>query len=232
MKTNSVRARSASPLSETFCRKLNSYAVAASAAGVGALALAGTAQAKIIYHHADIKLEPDNGGVYLDLNHDGIDDFHFTNGFSVQLRVRRGSDAYSFSSMDVKPALLLNGVYTAESRGGVCAAALKKNVTVGPESPFKTGETAVEMAFDSNGGAHTCPWVGVKGAYLGVKFNVNGKDHYGWVRVNELQNGTGGFPSVIVGYAYESVAGKAIMTGATSGGDVAKGSLGALARGK
>jgi hypothetical protein len=67
----SRRRRQETTLSHSVHKRLNSYALAASAAGVGALALAQPAEAKIIYTPAHKTLH--NGeGFYLDLNHDGL----------------------------------------------------------------------------------------------------------------------------------------------------------------
>jgi hypothetical protein len=67
-------ARVAADLSASVHHQLNMYVLAASAAGVGMLALAQAANAKIIYtpaHHVIRK----NGHLNIDLNHDGAPDF-------------------------------------------------------------------------------------------------------------------------------------------------------------
>jgi|HubBroStandDraft_6_1064221.scaffolds.fasta_scaffold227674_2 hypothetical protein len=63
-----------SHVSESLHKRLNAYALAASAAGAGVLALAQPAEARVVYTpvHKVIRL----GHPYaLDLNHDGITDF-------------------------------------------------------------------------------------------------------------------------------------------------------------
>jgi hypothetical protein len=54
------------------------------------------------------------------------------------------------------------------------------------------------------------------GRYLGLRFRINGRFHYGWARFNVS------FPhqtlrAVLTGYAYETIAGKAIVSGQTQG---------------
>ena len=66
--------RKTAKLSASFHQRLNMYALAAGAAGVGMLALAQFAEAEIIYTKAHVKLTP-NHKFHLDLNHDGIKDF-------------------------------------------------------------------------------------------------------------------------------------------------------------
>src|SRR4029077_3677693 len=85
------------------------YALAASAAGVGMLALAQPSQAKIVYTPANIQINVGGGLVYLDLNNDGVNDFQFYDVFSVQLRV--ASDVHSFSYLTVAPVQKSNRVY-------------------------------------------------------------------------------------------------------------------------
>jgi hypothetical protein len=71
--------------------------------------------------------------------------------------------------------------------------------------------------------------------YLGLRFVIAGKIHYGWARLNvpsiSLKNG---ITAVVTGYAYETIPDKPIITGKTKGPDVITlepASLGNLARG-
>ena len=69
-------SRTPARLSESTNRHLNMYAIAASAAGVGLLALAQPAEAKIVYTPASVKIVSQPAGIYnLDLDHDGRPDF-------------------------------------------------------------------------------------------------------------------------------------------------------------
>ena len=68
------RSTRPSKLSDSMDRRLNMYALAAGAAGVGVLALTPPSEAKVIYTPAHIVIGA--GQTYkLDLNHDGIVDF-------------------------------------------------------------------------------------------------------------------------------------------------------------
>jgi hypothetical protein len=66
------------------------------------------------------------------------------------------------------------------------------------------------------------PWAnggkGVKNRYLGLKFFVKGKVHYGWARLN-VSAGFCGLGGTLTGYAYETIPGKAIIAGQTKGPD-------------
>jgi hypothetical protein len=77
-------------------------------------------------------------------------------------------------------------------------------------------------------------WVNVKNRYLGLRFKIKGKIHYGWARLSvQVQNHT--VVGTLTGYAYETVAGKAIKAGQTKEDDdtatIQPASLGHLARG-
>jgi hypothetical protein len=52
--------------------------------------------------------------------------------------------------------------------------------------------------------------------YLGLKFVIKGKTHFGWVRV-QVDARSRGFVATITGYAYETVPNRPIVTGKTKG---------------
>ena len=84
------------------------------------------------------------------------------------------------------------------------AAALPKGKRIGPKGEFKHSSYAV-MAATSK--ATTCgPWARQSNlqAYLGLKFTINGKIHFGWarVKVDTLQQP---FSAILTGYAYETI---------------------------
>jgi hypothetical protein len=86
MKSSSRSARTPSDLSDSVHQRLNMYVLAASAAGVGILALAQPSEAKIVYTKTR-RVIGTNGIYPLDLNHDGIIDF-VIHSRPVQLRWR------------------------------------------------------------------------------------------------------------------------------------------------
>ncbi|HXR14833.1 MAG TPA: hypothetical protein VN777_01380 [Terriglobales bacterium] len=211
--------RSVSNLSEPLSHRLSAYTLAAGAAGVGALALAHPAEAKIIYNPANIPILQNGQPVELDLNHDGINDFQFTDVYSTERRKDgiRGPEGYHQSSMNVAPAQQSNRIVaTKQFKSYYEAAALHKGKTVGPNSPFQPGNSALEMwacAGGTSGGGCGGAWLGVKQAYLGLKFMIKGKTHYGWAHVRFA----GEANPTIVGYAYETIPNKPILTGDMKG---------------
>ena len=135
--------RIASNLSESVHHQLNMYALAASAAGVGILALAQPAEAKIVYTSANHTIKQ-NARYNLDLNHDRKADFTIVN-------LQSCNGDYCVSVLTAVPALPAQGGNFVE--GGVYvgfsfAYALKGKAIIGPKDHF-VGRT---MAYRGEGG--------------------------------------------------------------------------------
>jgi hypothetical protein len=194
-------------LSEPMSRRLNAYALAA---GAGMLALGHPAEAKIIYTPANISITQNGGPVELDLNHDGISDFEFFNVYTND--VMRGPEGFHQSSMTVFPLQRSNGVRTVEFKKQPQPAALAKGKFVGPHVHFQPRQSALVMwdcAGGTSGGGCGGEWLRVKQDYLGLKFVIKGKIHYGWAHIRI----SGESMPTIIGYAYETIADKQILTG-------------------
>jgi hypothetical protein len=203
-------------LSRPLQRQLNQYALSACAAGVSALALAQPAQAEIIYTPAHKSL-PVNRLFYLDLNHDGTKDFKFF------LHSVLGSGYWS-NSLKLDGMRRKNQVWSFVSSSFInaCAAALPKGTKVTSKSPFGPGYQFMFFAGSSFGGAGSfCPRLSFRQktpAYLGLKFSIKGKIHFGWPRFENIHSGGPGNPSAeLTGYAYETTPNKPIVTGKTKG---------------
>jgi hypothetical protein len=135
------------------------------------------------------------------------------------------SNIYTHSSyqasgfLKVVQAQAANEVWDVTSKGFLCAAALPKNARVGPKGHFrKDPTTGLAMAFSNMEGTYFGPWRTVKQAYLGLKFVVKGKTHFGWAR---LKGNFNSFPytATLTGYAYETIPNYPIITGKTTGTD-------------
>jgi|SRR5271166_243658 len=216
--------RSPLPLSEKSRRRLNSYALAATAAGVGSLSLAQSAEAKIVYTPAHLVIDSLNPQHFwpLDLNHDGIEDFSFSAYGEVGM-----SSQFAFMRCSPQPG---NGV-----RGREYEADVHPGVRLGPSGGFGARHGSMAVAYTLRGGSHfLAPWAndgkGVRDRYLGFKFQIKGKTHYGWARLNVTVTAQGAeVTATLTGYAYETIPNKPIIAGKTHGRDGA--TLGRLAQG-
>jgi hypothetical protein len=57
----------------------------------------------------------------------------------------------------------------------------------------------------------------VNSRYLGVKFEIKGQTHFGWARLNVQIQLPLTITATLTGYAYETIANKAITAGQTKG---------------
>src|SRR5579864_108267 len=108
-------ARVSSLLSESLHQRVNAYALAASAAGVGVLALTQAAEAKIVYTPVNISIPLNGGLIQIDLNKDGINDFALSN-YSYQTH---GLGELFLKVVEDQSS---NEMVDANSKGHVCAA--------------------------------------------------------------------------------------------------------------
>jgi hypothetical protein len=218
------------------------YAVSATAAGVGILALAQPAEAKIIYTPAHVKIGYFVTHEYnLDLNHDSVPDFALSVD-SFADTSGSGSAWVAGGYQQGNSVVLRNGSYVAALRAGVRVG--------GARPPLKFGGGGVMANRDSvcsiNGQCTTTfkgPWAnggkGVKNRYLGLKFQIKGKTHYGWARLNLGRDVFGRLSGLLTGYAYETIPNKPIVAGKIKGpdviilpADIKAGTLGHLALGR
>jgi len=190
------------------------YALAAGAAGVGLLAAAPPAEAKIIYTPAHRVITPKHS-FNIDFNHDGITDFRIANSVSA-------CTDFCFFELRQRPADGNSAVGYTIGSGFPLDSALKPGARIGPRSPFKKGTAAMVVArsnvYTSNKTIVYGPWINVKDRYLGLKFQIKGNTHYGWARLN-VKVGTTTITATLTGYAYETIPNKPIIAGQTKGQD-------------
>ena len=216
----SSRRKRVAKLSESVSHQLNAYALSAATvdevtaacgmhsgqchhsslpwpwltgAAVGALALTQPAEARIIYTAAHVRI------------HDGYFSFHFNpdgpNDIGFHQRCSNlGCSLFAFTTQ-------VGNSILGETRNSYgYALALRGGATIGPEGPFLPHESQFMAAtFPTHRGF----WFERGARYLGVVFQIEGKTHYGWMRlVNSSQRG-----ATLIGYAYENIPGKSIRAG-------------------
>jgi hypothetical protein len=203
-----------SPIPSSLHHRLNAYALGATAASVGLLAITQSANAEIVF--TPVNGQIDEGSKFaLDLNHDGIVDFTLENDLHLST-TPFGCD------LGISPANG-NGIWQGahERYGQPTAAALAAGVPVGSGKPFTFH--GVNMAYASlvagspqyvSGG----PWKNVANRFLGLKFLINGEVHFGWARLTVTTDShRESVHATITGYAYETIANQPILTGQISG---------------
>lgn len=202
MKHSSGAPKTASNLSESIHHHLNMYALAASAAGMSVLALT-PAEAKIVYtptHHVVGK----NGRYKLDLNNDKMADF-------ILVNTHYCNTDYCVDVLSAIPAGA-NGVEGARGFLSIpYASALKRGARIGPNAHF-SGKL---MASSQSSQGLIGRWVNVTNGYLGLKFTIKGKTHYGWARLTVQVLGGAFIKATLTGYAYETIPDKTIVAGRT-----------------
>lgn len=215
-----------SRLSQSVQAQLNAYALIASTAGVGALALARPAEAAVVYtptHH----VIGANGVYNLDLNRDRVVDF---------LVQQWNYGNWSSNNQLLADPAVGNGVMGKQ----YAASALASGASIGPGQAFiaggSNGEVMVSVTHFTTGGTSYVhgSWANVRNRYLGLKFQIGSETHFGWARLT-VQRQQFHFTAVLTGYAYETTPNTAIKAGQTSDdGAVSSkrgGSLGDLALG-
>jgi hypothetical protein len=206
-------------LSESVHQHVNMYALAASAAGVGVLAMAQPAAAEIVYTPALRKLTHGHQ-LSIDLNHDGTTDF------VIAIKSQYWSSMCTFCGQYM--SVLGNGNAGAGVIGTLVeAAGLKKGAVIGPDDSFQNIQNAGRLmasGFNDNNSFFYVngQFANKKNRFLGVKFEIKGKTHYGWVRLGRVTVGFehGVAPiitAVLNGYAYETIPNKPITAGKTEG---------------
>ena len=222
MNRSSRPTRTPAKLSQSINQRLSVYTLTATAAGVGLMALAQPVQAKIIYTPAHVKFTQ-FPPVTLDLNNDGTADF------MLALGGRANSAAASQFAFVYAPRSNPSNQAIATAKGAYePAVALRAGSRIGPGRLFGDEDILVEhySTFGKNSSATDWEgqWAdggkGLKDRYLGLKFFINGKVHFGWARVTVTTSGKT-FIATLTGYAYETIPNKSIIAGKTKGPDEA-----------
>jgi len=215
------------------------YAVAASAACMGVLMTAPTAEGKIVHTQVNEYLSPNSpfgvalnpGGKntfflllrnYVTASHFGTQNLEFCHRpYTIQ--------GYMNCTHSTSATNALNQVKATGASND--AGALRAGAKIQNGDRFIGKGGAVEMGVvqyfttstTSRPPRWSGPWVnggkGVKGRFLGLKFKMHGRFHFGWARLTVTITGPHSVIVKLVDYAYETIPGKAIIAGATKGPD-------------
>ena len=237
------RLRKTFKISDSLNRQLGTYALMASSAGVSVLALTRASEAKVVYT-ATHQVTRAHVPLYIDLNHDGINDFLLRTSYypgSSYFKVGLSASGANFSNVVAGKRLSRSGYFYS------AASALRAGARIGPQREFLRRPFMAEELFPKRGvtGSQYSDlgqWVGegkgVGNRYLGLKFIIHGEVHYGWARLSVTLSHDrqyGDVTATLTGYAYETVSNTAITAGQTTGTDAISarpGTLGRLAIGR
>jgi hypothetical protein len=193
----SNQLRTAVRINARLDKNLTAYATVAGAAGLGILALAQPAEAKIVYTPTNATIS--NVPILVDFNNDGITDLSFVDV------------PYAYDTQIVAYA----GNNRIMSRG----KPLPWGARISPKASFSESEAIlvrVDHHFSCAG--TTGYWKNERNNYLGIQFTIAGQTHYGWVRltVSRFCHSNDENPAFLMtGYAYETIPNKPITAGET-----------------
>lgn len=204
----------------TLKSKLAKYSAMAS----GAIAVSSGANAQVMYTdvNPDEVLTPGGTTQYLvDFNNDATPDI----GFVMLSGTATGTFTYSTAvisyTIDYIGGVAAFGTGAASTNawlGGSYPDALSNGQAIGSAGSFQNGQgdvgvvqsTYLGAPFSTSYGPYTSGEFPGTEAYIGVRFDVSGAVHYGWVRLEMTANGG---QLTIKDYAYEATAGTAINAG-------------------
>jgi hypothetical protein len=150
---------------------------------------------------------PNNSAYGLDFNHDGTKDFWIGSFFGTQFCGLRSANG---GSVNVSPVKSTSGVILS----GVFAAALPAGIPVDSTKSFAQRQTQLMFFNTCGSGQHAGNWFNVSNHYLGLEFQIAGQTHFGWAELS-ITGSMFGQTTVVVGFAYETIAGKTIISGQT-----------------
>jgi hypothetical protein len=212
-------ARVAAQLSASLHRRLNAYALVASATGVGLLALSQPAESKIVYTQTDFIIASGNSYYLLNPADQGVAPFIFWGTFVFQTSGVFG-DRACFRPYGEGASILLaaNDLPVALHAGSV----------IGQGENFGSGRSGGMLFtygpyFGGTSKHHKGNFKFDQKQYLGFKFSISGKPHFGWARVKPAIHpyfkDTKYTNIRLLGYAYETIPNKPIIAGQTHGGN-------------
>jgi hypothetical protein len=154
-----------------------------------------------------------HGHIALDLNRDGIPDF------DINHRSGCTTDKFCTAALYAMGAPYKGNYAVGTRRVFDFASALKRGSRIGAKKPFLGFALYYRFHSTSSNGHCSGSWTDAKNRYLGFKFLIKGKIHFGWARLNATCSVSSKKIGVLTGYAYETVANKPILAGQTKGSD-------------
>lgn len=202
-------------LSARLERKLLAYAAVAGAAGAGIAATAPAGEARVRFTATHRVISPNTIG-WFDLNNDGRADFAILN-------IQR-TQAFATPYIASLGELILQGgpkTNVAFGDGNRRPWAMRAGRKIGRNTRFgsydRSSQSMLFCALYNTGSLFVDGhWDHARNRFLGLRFQINGKTHYGWARVSVTREGCA-LNATLTGYAYETVPNRRIITGTSLG---------------
>jgi len=199
--------------SKSLQQRLNMYGLAASAAGVGLLALAQPSEAKIVHHQIGVALEG-NENYPFNPAHQAVAPFSVVGSF-----INRSSEWWN--RVWLRPNTQYAGALLAKNQ---FVGDLHAGEVIGQRRPFGEGAASgLLFTYGPYGGGtlkhHKGNFTFGHSDYVGFKFNIAGKPHFGWLRMRVSIHAFPGEKMTVAhlrDFAYETVPGKSIKAGQTN----------------
>jgi hypothetical protein len=185
--TRSPRPCKTANLSDSVHQQLNMYALAAGAAGVSLLCLTPPCDAKIVYTPAHVVIG--HGGTrFFDIN------FTHHGGNDLEIRTLHNSctdECLANLYARVPSGNGIAGKAILHSLFSCSASALRRGDRIGSGAQFHAGGFGALMVGVATLTTRTVQglWGNVSDRYLGVRFNIQGKKHFGWARLTVHDQG-------------------------------------------
>ena len=113
-------------------------------------------------------------------------------------------------------------------------SALSAGAEIGQNAQFLSQTNPTVVMCHATDYGHQGRWCHKQNRYLGMRFAIKKKIHYGWARLTTTTGKHAHITVTLTGYAYETIPNKRIIAGKTKGPDLVTGppaSLGHLAHG-
>jgi len=185
-------------MKKNLLEKLKNYSKTAAALAV----VGGTANAQIVYTDvdADTTLNTFPSNYEIDFDGDGVID--------VNAQVLSNSPYYQGRMQPV-------GTNTSVVASSTYVAVLNTSDLISISNSFVTSSTyGLNLVSGNTSGSTWGNWnSNIDDKYVGVKFDISGTTHYGWIRVSVAYNDINDFSMTIKDFAYQAIADSAIYAG-------------------
>ncbi|MBL6964177.1 MAG: T9SS type A sorting domain-containing protein [Bacteroidetes bacterium] len=193
---------------KSFESKLKTYTSVAA----GVVASAGIANAQIVYTDIDPDIMISDSSYLIDLNNDANADFrliHLYYYYSNSIL-----NAIGLEGLNINEALGDTILSTSYSYVSFYPAMLNANDDISENKQVWYYSSYALMYYNGVYGSYTFKggnWKSTTDKFLGLRFKMDGKWHYGWARIDITAKGEA---FIIKDYAYESYPEKHILAGA------------------